>query len=252
MACRMRLQHVVQGRIPALKNCARDSLRRPSVGIRWFSASNGNTRNRGEQTSLNSSVNQTPRSDEAREAALRAARLRQHEEKQEKAAEDVQKLLESKEYQKRYKTAARKWTSTMIALPILFVTTYYLFDRCTCSSCAHGAIILTMQWPLDMNRKPCRGAVERMYNILELVYRLRLHFSGALQLRYNLAGARLFQFCRIPLGPISHHLSLYLAARQLWDFLDKHNTALQPLVLGHTGGNPFLHVGRSNTVGLGL
>ncbi|ROW04879.1 hypothetical protein VMCG_04927 [Cytospora schulzeri] len=28
-----------------------------------------------------------------------------------------------------YKEAARKWVSTMIALPILIVTTYFLFDR---------------------------------------------------------------------------------------------------------------------------
>ncbi|KAI1264856.1 hypothetical protein F5Y18DRAFT_69098 [Xylariaceae sp. FL1019] len=30
---------------------------------------------------------------------------------------------------KAYKQAARRWTSTMVALPILIVTSYYLFDR---------------------------------------------------------------------------------------------------------------------------
>jgi hypothetical protein len=39
------------------------------------------------------------------------------------------KKAHHKEYQKRYNTAARKWVSSMIALPILLVTSYYLFDR---------------------------------------------------------------------------------------------------------------------------
>lgn len=34
-----------------------------------------------------------------------------------------------KEYTKKYNTAARKWVSSIIALPIFFVTSYYLFDR---------------------------------------------------------------------------------------------------------------------------
>ncbi|KAM3434812.1 hypothetical protein NHJ13734_005831 [Beauveria thailandica] len=33
------------------------------------------------------------------------------------------------EYKTRYKNAAQRWTLTMIALPILLVTSYYLFDR---------------------------------------------------------------------------------------------------------------------------
>ncbi|KAM3513483.1 hypothetical protein MY11210_002871 [Beauveria gryllotalpidicola] len=33
------------------------------------------------------------------------------------------------EYKTRYKSAARRWTTTVIALPILLVTSYYLFDR---------------------------------------------------------------------------------------------------------------------------
>ncbi|KAK1703741.1 hypothetical protein BDP67DRAFT_584428 [Colletotrichum lupini] len=35
----------------------------------------------------------------------------------------------SKEYRKAYGTAARKWTATMVAMPILLVTSYFLFDR---------------------------------------------------------------------------------------------------------------------------
>lgn len=37
----------------------------------------------------------------------------------------------AEEYKARYKSAARRWTATVIALPILLVTSYYLFDRCT-------------------------------------------------------------------------------------------------------------------------
>ncbi|PQK10892.1 hypothetical protein BB8028_0002g12100 [Beauveria bassiana] len=33
------------------------------------------------------------------------------------------------EYKARYKSAARRFTLTVIALPILLVTSYYLFDR---------------------------------------------------------------------------------------------------------------------------
>ncbi|KAI8256146.1 hypothetical protein K4K58_005097 [Colletotrichum sp. SAR11_239] len=35
----------------------------------------------------------------------------------------------SKEYRKAYGSAARKWTATMVAMPILLVTSYFLFDR---------------------------------------------------------------------------------------------------------------------------
>lgn len=38
----------------------------------------------------------------------------------------------AEEYKERYKSAARRWTATIIALPILLVTSYYLFDRCAC------------------------------------------------------------------------------------------------------------------------
>lgn len=43
--------------------------------------------------------------------------------------EEAKKQLAKKEYQKRYNSAARKWVSSIIALPILLVTSYYLFDR---------------------------------------------------------------------------------------------------------------------------
>lgn len=41
-----------------------------------------------------------------------------------------------------YKEAARKWTATMIALPILFVTSYFLFDRC--ESSLHSCCLLSV------------------------------------------------------------------------------------------------------------
>lgn len=63
-----------------------------------------------------------------REAAIRAVKHRRAIETATKASE---KEVDQKDYQKRYNTAARKWVSTMIALPILFVTSYYLFDRRT-------------------------------------------------------------------------------------------------------------------------
>ncbi|KAF7553911.1 hypothetical protein G7Z17_g3260 [Cylindrodendrum hubeiense] len=66
---------------------------------------------------------------EQREASLRVARLRRADKRQEEALEEAKKKLAKKEYQKRYNTAARKWVSSIIALPILLVTSYYLFDR---------------------------------------------------------------------------------------------------------------------------
>ncbi|KAG8416049.1 hypothetical protein J3459_013851 [Metarhizium acridum] len=63
---------------------------------------------------------------ETRDAAVQVVRVR-------RAAEIKTKVelenVNQKEYQKRYQSAARKWVSTMIALPILLVTSYYLFDR---------------------------------------------------------------------------------------------------------------------------
>ncbi|KAH6958003.1 hypothetical protein BKA56DRAFT_680870 [Ilyonectria sp. MPI-CAGE-AT-0026] len=69
------------------------------------------------------------RAAESREAALRTARLRRAGQRQEEAMEEAKKQLAKKEYQKRYNSAARKWVSSIIALPILLVTSYYLFYR---------------------------------------------------------------------------------------------------------------------------
>ncbi|UNI24809.1 hypothetical protein JDV02_010529 [Purpureocillium takamizusanense] len=69
------------------------------------------------------------RTAEVREAALRAARIRRASERGDRENEDARRKQERDEYQKRYNTAARKWVSSIIALPILLVTSYYLFDR---------------------------------------------------------------------------------------------------------------------------
>ncbi|OAA73416.1 hypothetical protein ISF_00317 [Cordyceps fumosorosea ARSEF 2679] len=60
-------------------------------------------------------------------AAVAAARSRVNAEKEAPASSGPIETAE--EYKARYKSAARRWTSTMIALPILLVTSYYLFDR---------------------------------------------------------------------------------------------------------------------------
>ncbi|KAM6485180.1 hypothetical protein HDV62DRAFT_354310 [Trichoderma sp. SZMC 28011] len=69
------------------------------------------------------------RTAEARDSALRAARMRRLAQQQDRLAEEAKKKEEKREYKRRYDTAARKWVSTIIALPILLVTSYYLFDR---------------------------------------------------------------------------------------------------------------------------
>ncbi|KAL7956987.1 hypothetical protein V8C34DRAFT_286855 [Trichoderma compactum] len=69
------------------------------------------------------------RTAEARDSALRAARMRRLAQQQDRLAEEAKKKDAKKEYKRRYDTAARKWVSTIIALPILLVTSYYLFDR---------------------------------------------------------------------------------------------------------------------------
>lgn len=69
------------------------------------------------------------RTAEARESALRAARMRRQAQKQDREEEAAKKREEEREYRKKYNTAARKWVSSIIALPIFLVTSYYLFDR---------------------------------------------------------------------------------------------------------------------------
>lgn len=75
------------------------------------------------------------RTAEAREGALRAARMRRLAQRVDMEKEQVAKDEAQAAYDKRYKTASRKWVSSMIALPILLVTSYYLFDRCKFSFC---------------------------------------------------------------------------------------------------------------------
>lgn len=75
----------------------------------------------------------------AREEALRAARLRRaaaaarpedRPSTESLLREQVRRREEEQDYNRRYKKAARKWISTVAALPILLVTSYGLFDRC--------------------------------------------------------------------------------------------------------------------------
>ncbi|KAH0489407.1 hypothetical protein TgHK011_009839 [Trichoderma gracile] len=69
------------------------------------------------------------RTAEMRESALRAARLRRLAQRQDRLAEEEKAKEEKRAYKRRYDGAARRWVSTIIALPILLVTSYYLFDR---------------------------------------------------------------------------------------------------------------------------
>lgn len=90
------------------------------------------TRRAGKPAAGRQTAQQQPTKDafhktaETRDAAVQVVRL--------KRAAEIKTKVETekanqKEYQKRYQSAARKWVSTMIALPILLVTSYYLFDR---------------------------------------------------------------------------------------------------------------------------
>ncbi|KAM4055979.1 hypothetical protein HRG_002904 [Hirsutella rhossiliensis] len=69
------------------------------------------------------------RTAEAREAALRVARMRRLDERENRSREAAEEKLKRDSYQGRYKSASKKWTSTIVALPILLVTSYYLFQR---------------------------------------------------------------------------------------------------------------------------
>ncbi|KAJ6788070.1 hypothetical protein PWT90_02517 [Aphanocladium album] len=61
-----------------------------------------------------------------------ATRARLNADKEVAAAAAAAPAETAEEYQARYKSAARRWTLTIIALPILLVTSYYLFDRRKC------------------------------------------------------------------------------------------------------------------------
>ena len=69
---------------------------------------------------------------EKREAQLRTARLRRVDQEAQQAAQEEAERA----YKERYKGAARRWVSGMIAMPILLVTSWYLFDRRESSACA--------------------------------------------------------------------------------------------------------------------
>ncbi|KAK7423970.1 hypothetical protein QQZ08_008794 [Neonectria magnoliae] len=64
-----------------------------------------------------------------REQVLRIARLQRAGHRKEEIFEVQKKKLAQLDYISRYNSAARKWVSSIIALPILLVTSYYLFDR---------------------------------------------------------------------------------------------------------------------------
>ncbi|RSL50846.1 hypothetical protein CEP54_011712 [Fusarium duplospermum] len=64
------------------------------------------------------------------ETLQRVKRLQEAKLAKDQSLQGIHKAEKEKEYQKRYKSAARKWTASIIALPILLVTSYYLFDRC--------------------------------------------------------------------------------------------------------------------------
>ncbi|KAI9152009.1 Transcription elongation factor SPT5 [Paramyrothecium foliicola] len=78
------------------------------------------------------------RTAEEREASLRAARLRRIAQREDMEAQLVREQEKKEESQRRYKTAARKWVSSIVALPILLVTSYYLFDRCSADTRSPG------------------------------------------------------------------------------------------------------------------
>ncbi|WAO93593.1 Hypothetical protein NCS54_01114400 [Fusarium falciforme] len=63
------------------------------------------------------------------ETIQRVKRLQEAKLAKDQSLQGINKAEKEKEYKKRYNSAARKWTASIIALPILLVTSYYLFDR---------------------------------------------------------------------------------------------------------------------------
>ena len=86
-------------------------------------------------------LQETAKERETQLAAARARRTQQGQDTAPKAtastrqnkaqvqSETLNKLARDKEYKKRYKEVRGRWVRGIIALPILFVTSYYLFDR---------------------------------------------------------------------------------------------------------------------------
>lgn len=56
---------------------------------------------------------------------------------------------DAKAYKERYDNAARRWTSSIIAMPILLVTSYYLFDRRESTPCLSTDIFRTQLTACD-------------------------------------------------------------------------------------------------------
>ncbi|KAK4078421.1 hypothetical protein PCL_07192 [Purpureocillium lilacinum] len=100
------------------------------------------------------------RTAEAREAALRAARMRRASEREDRDKEDAHRRQEHDDYQKRYNTAARKWVSSIIALPILLVTSYYLFDRYGAAADQGGFAVALGHAQKVMPKKPVAESLD--------------------------------------------------------------------------------------------
>jgi hypothetical protein len=66
----------------------------------------------------------------AREETLRTARLRRIDREKEAARQEEKE----RDYKERYDGAAKRYKLVVTALPILLVTSYFLFQQCECSS----------------------------------------------------------------------------------------------------------------------
>ncbi|KJZ75405.1 hypothetical protein HIM_05331 [Hirsutella minnesotensis 3608] len=108
-------------KLPKADETATSGPQRVTLASRASRESESSTRQSKDRDAL--------RSAEARETVLRAARTRRLAEKQESEREAAMAQLERENYERRYKAASRRWLSTMVALPFLIVTTYYLYGR---------------------------------------------------------------------------------------------------------------------------
>ncbi|KAH7166290.1 hypothetical protein EDB81DRAFT_282868 [Dactylonectria macrodidyma] len=70
---------------------------------------------------------------EKREATLREGRLKRAHQREAEAIELDKKEKAIAEYQERSKTIRRIWTIWIMMMPVILVTSYYLFDRCKSS-----------------------------------------------------------------------------------------------------------------------
>lgn len=111
------------------------------------------------------------------DAARQASAARDVARQRRTAAEQVDRVAKEqadKDYKKRYNTAARKWVSTIIAIPIMLVTSYYLFDRCRCTSIGNQIVELSKYSGVEERAEEMgtksRGAGEREGVIYGTVY----------------------------------------------------------------------------------